>query len=263
MQHLKIPGVQEGAELGAQLGAGHRRDRMGFMRAVAGLLVWMGLMGTALAAPAGSFFTLMDRADAVIVAEIQSLDDSQESMEGPLVARARVEKILKGEQLMTGQLIRIAEPRWWAAHYQTGQQRILFLQRGLERDDIRDSRWQVDTAGGVEFLINDGISPKEIGHHGFARFIREIQQARDGALFAKFRPQVVMREEDPRTLRILLENISEDIVWFNPSLMEFYFEAAGTRYTRPIFWDYYQEGAWVDLWPGSTFDGAVEVHVAG
>src|SRR5688500_10122720 len=70
-------------------------------------------------------------AAAVVAVEILSADYSKTPADGPMVATARLLKVLKGP-LVVGQPFQFSETAWVGPNYRKGEYRILFLERASE-----------------------------------------------------------------------------------------------------------------------------------
>lgn len=75
-----------------------------------------------------TFASLIPVAEAVVVVEILATDYSRTPADGPMVADAKVLKVMKGS-LKKYQRFRFEETAWVGPNYQQGEHRVLFLER--------------------------------------------------------------------------------------------------------------------------------------
>jgi hypothetical protein len=71
--------------------------------------------------------SLIPVADVIVVAEISSTDYRRTPSDGPMTARAKVLRVVKGG-LKKDQSFKFTETAWVGPNYQTGEVRILFME---------------------------------------------------------------------------------------------------------------------------------------
>jgi hypothetical protein len=94
--------------------------------------------------PALNFTGLITAAEAVVAVEILSTDYTATPSDGPMVAAARVLKVVKGP-FAAGKTFNFTEMAWVGPSYQKGEYRILFLEKTkpTEEDSLSGQRCQI------------------------------------------------------------------------------------------------------------------------
>ena len=97
--------------------------------------------------------SLVTAADAIVVAQIEGTDYSRTPSDGPMVARAKVLRVVKG-RLRRDQSFEFTETAWVGPNYQKGEVRILFM------ESAGRSTWRV--LSNLYAKINFFIAPEAI-----------------------------------------------------------------------------------------------------
>ncbi|MDP9177379.1 MAG: hypothetical protein M3O61_06845 [Gemmatimonadota bacterium] len=115
------------------------------IRLVAGTLtvmLFVGFSWPALAQKPRPVESLIANADAIVVVEILSTDYTRTPADGPMVAVAKVLKVLKGP-FIRGRRIRFAETAWVGPSYEKREYRVLFLEKTDSPEAAKASAWWI------------------------------------------------------------------------------------------------------------------------
>ena len=119
---------------------------------------------------------LITSAEAVVAVEILSTDYTATPSDGPMVAEAKVLKVVKGP-LTTGKKFSFWETAWVGPAYQKGEYRILFLEQAKPNEARKATRWWIlsNLYARTDFFIEkDSITP--LSAESLGSFLKEIQE---------------------------------------------------------------------------------------
>lgn len=110
-------------------------------------VIWVAILGLACPLKAAgqkqrSLEGLIATAEAIVAVEILSTDYTATPADGPLVAVAKVLKVIKGP-FRKGALLRFTETAWVGPTYQKGEYRILFLEQAKSTEVPGTSYWRI------------------------------------------------------------------------------------------------------------------------
>jgi hypothetical protein len=129
---------------------------------------------------------LIAAAEVIAAVEIVSTDYSFTGSDGPMVAVARVLKVLKG-QLAPGREVRFSETAWVGPTYQKGEYRILFLQKAAPAEIPWRIASHPDARRTDFFIERDAVS--DLSLQSLDAFLNRIATSKDNrkkkAVFAK------------------------------------------------------------------------------
>src|SRR5262245_29752708 len=103
---------------------------------------------------------LLAAADAIVAVEIVSTDYTLTAADGPMVAAAKILKVLKGP-LTPGREVRFLETAWVGPSYQKGEYRILFLVKVASTEFPRATGWRIASRQDARtdfFIEKDAVS---------------------------------------------------------------------------------------------------------
>lgn len=126
----------------------------------------------------GPFEGLIQAAEAVVAVEILSTDYTATPADGPMVAAAKVLKVLKGP-LNSRKQFRFTETAWVGPTYQKGEYRILFLQKAGPQEFPRAAEWRVLShlhARSDFFIEKDSVS--DLSLESLESFLKKIQDSK-------------------------------------------------------------------------------------
>ena len=96
---------------------------------------------------------LVSEAEAIAAIEILSTDYSATASDGPMYAKAKVSKVLKGN-ISTWWKLHFGETGWWGPTYKKGEYRIVFLARKNPKNKYFKTKWRTIYASGVDFVFS-------------------------------------------------------------------------------------------------------------
>ncbi|MFY9610972.1 MAG: hypothetical protein WAU45_20470 [Blastocatellia bacterium] len=127
--------------------------------------------------PGSGFTGLITAAEAVVAVEILSTDYTATPSDGPMMADAKVLKVLKGP-LTAGKKFSFWETAWVGPAYQKGEHRILFLEQAKPTEPRKTTRWWIlsNLYARTDFFIEkDSIAA--LSADSLASFLKEIQES--------------------------------------------------------------------------------------
>ena len=126
-----------------------------------------------------AFEGLITAAEAVVAVEILSTDYTATPVDGPMVAAAKVLKVLKGP-LTTGKQFRFTETAWVGPTYQKGEHRILFLEKARLPKFPKATEWRIlsHLYAKTDFFIEKG-SLSDLSLESLESFLRKIQESKN------------------------------------------------------------------------------------
>lgn len=141
------------------------------------LLALLGFAWRTMAVEQGPppFEGLMTTAHAVVAVEILWTDYTATPADGPMVAVAKVLKVLKGP-FTQGERFRFTETAWVGPTYQKGEYRILFLEKATAPETPRAHQWRILShldAKGDFFVEKDAIP--DLSPETLESFLKQIQ----------------------------------------------------------------------------------------
>lgn len=124
-----------------------------------------------------TFEDLFEVAEAVVAVEILAVDYSLCAGDGPMVATARVLKVLKGPYAAEKQ-IRFEEGARVCGTYREGEYRILFLDKPTFSELPSTSQWRIfrQRSPMFSFFIEKDAVPA-LSEKTFKSFLKEIQES--------------------------------------------------------------------------------------
>lgn len=128
--------------------------------------------------PASGPTGLITAAESVVAVEILSTDYTATPSDGPMVAEAKVLKVLKGP-LTTGETFSFWETAWVGPTYQKGEYRILFLEQAKATESRKANRWWIlsNLFARTDFFIEkDSIAA--LSAESMASLLRNIQESK-------------------------------------------------------------------------------------
>lgn len=136
------------------------------------------------------FEGLIAAAAAVVAVEILSTDYTATPADGPMVAAAKVLKVLKGP-LTSGKEFRFSETAWLGPTYQKGEYRILFLEEATSSEFPSPTPWRILSRldARADFFIEKDSLP-DLSLESLGAFLKKIQESKDRrkkAVFGKRR----------------------------------------------------------------------------
>jgi hypothetical protein len=128
--------------------------------------------------PGLNFAGLITAAEAVVAVEILSTDYTATPSDGPMVAAAKVLKVLKGP-LISGKRFSFWETAWVGPAYQNGEYRILFLEQAKPTESREATRWWIlsNQYARTDFFIEKG-SIAALSAESLESFLKEIQESK-------------------------------------------------------------------------------------
>lgn len=120
---------------------------------------------------------LITAAEAVVAVEILSTDYTATPSDGPMVAEAKVLKVVKGP-LTNGKKFNFWETAWVGPAYQRGEYRILFLEQAKPTESRNASRWWIlsNLDARTDFFIEKN-SIAALSAESLESFLKEIQES--------------------------------------------------------------------------------------
>ena len=125
-----------------------------------------------------NFTGLITAAEAVVAVEILSTDYTATPSDGPMVAAARVLKVVKGP-FTAGKTFNFTETAWVGPSYQKGEYRILFLEKTKPTESSKTTRWWIlsNQYARMDFFIEkDSIAA--LSAESLESFLKEIQESK-------------------------------------------------------------------------------------
>lgn len=128
--------------------------------------------------PGSAFTSLITAAEAVVAVEILSTDYTATPSDGPMVAEAKVLKVVKGP-LTQGKKFSFWETAWVGPSYQKGEYRILFLEQAKPTESRNASRWWILSSlyARTNFFIEKN-SLAALSAESLESFLKEIQESK-------------------------------------------------------------------------------------
>jgi hypothetical protein len=146
------------------------------------LLVALFILGArtvALGQERPPFKGLIAAAPAVVAVEILSTDYTATPADGPMVAAAKILKVLKGP-LTSGKEFRFSETAWVGPTYQKGDYRILFLEKAASSEFPRPTDWRILSRLDARtdfFIEKDSLS--DLSLESLEAFLKRIEESKD------------------------------------------------------------------------------------
>jgi hypothetical protein len=127
--------------------------------------------------PGSKITALITAAEAVVAVEILSTDYTATPSDGPMVAEAKVLKVVKGP-LTNGKKFSFWETAWVGPAYQKGEYRILFLEQAKPTESRKASRWWIlsNLYARTDFFIEKN-SISALSAESLESFLKEIQES--------------------------------------------------------------------------------------
>ena len=122
------------------------------------------------------FEGMIAAAEAVVAVEILSTDYTATPSDGPMVATAKVLKVVKGG-LAAGKTFTLAETAWVGPTYQKGDLRILFLEKPKPTESQKSAEWRIlsNLYARTDFFIEKESVPA-LTSESLQSFLRKIQE---------------------------------------------------------------------------------------
>ena len=131
---------------------------------------------------------LLAAAEAVVAVEIVSTDYTATAADGPMVAAAKILKVLKGP-LAPGKDLRFSETAWVGPSYQKGEYRILFLEKAVSSEFPKPTDWRIASRQDARtdfFIERDALS--DLSLQSLDAFLKRMMASKDNRskiVFAK------------------------------------------------------------------------------
>ena len=128
--------------------------------------------------PGSDLTGLITAAEAVVAVEILSTDYTATPSDGPMVAEAKVLKVVKGP-LTNGKKFSFWETAWVGPAYQKGEHRILFLEQAKPTESLKRTRWWIlsNLYARTDFFIEKN-SIAALSAESLESFLKEIQESK-------------------------------------------------------------------------------------
>jgi hypothetical protein len=126
-----------------------------------------------------SFEGLIAAAEAVVAVEVLSTDYTATQVDGPMVATAKVLKVLKG-RLTTGKQFSFAETAWVGPTYQKGEHRILFLEKAKPAGASKATEWRIFShlRARTDFFVEKDSIPA-LSLESLESFLKKVQDSKE------------------------------------------------------------------------------------
>ena len=125
-----------------------------------------------------AFEGLIAAAEAVVAVEILSTDYTATPSDGPMVATARVLKVVKGP-FTAGKTFNFMETAWVGPTYQKGEYRILFLEKTRPTEYPRTAEWRIlsNLHARTDFFIDKDSVPA-LTAESLESFLKKLQESK-------------------------------------------------------------------------------------
>lgn len=220
---------------------------------------------TAMAIPAAKMYAgdkdsglskLITEADAIAAVKILSTDYTATASDGPMYAKAKVLKVLKGN-VSTWWKLRFGETGWWGPTYKKGERRIVFLGRRGRKDKYFKAKWHTIYTGGLDFFFAED-SLDSISLKSLSDFLKTTQDLKDTGPKVKF--GVAKKDATTKMLSIKIINEGDKAFWLNPSRITVSFKANRIRHRLEMNWVDYEKNTWRKIEPASSITGSVYIN---
>lgn len=126
----------------------------------------------------GAFEGLIAAAEAVVAVEILSTDYTATPSDGPMVAAARVLKVVKGP-FTVGKKFNFTETAWVGPTYQKGEYRILFLEKTKPTEFPKTTEWRIlsNLHARTDFFIERDSVPA-LSAESLESFLKKVQESK-------------------------------------------------------------------------------------
>ncbi|MHC4174333.1 MAG: hypothetical protein ACYTBX_04355 [Planctomycetota bacterium] len=201
------------------------------------------------------FDKLADEAEAIVAIRILSTDYSATASDGPMYAKAKVLKVLKGN-ISTWWKLHFGETGWWGPTYKKGEYRIVFLARGYSKDRNFRAKWRTIYTSGVDFfLAKDSL--KGISQESLLDFLTKTKEVSGTPPTINF--GIARKDAATRMLSVEIINSDDKAFWLDPSRITISFEANHIRYCRKMGWADNEKDAWRKMEPASSITGSIQI----
>ena len=198
---------------------------------------------------------LVAEAGAIAAIKILSTDYSATASDGPMYAKAKVLKVLKGN-ISTWWKLHFGETGWWGPTYKKGEYRLVFLDHKDSKDDYFKAKWRTIYTSGVDFFFAKD-SLKDISRESLLDFLKKAKQINGAGPKIEF--GITRKNKTTRTLSVKIINNQDKWFWLNPSRTTISFEANRIRYYREIDWADYEKDLWKKIEPASNIAGSIDI----
>lgn len=125
-----------------------------------------------------AFEGLIAAAEAVVAVEVLSTDYTATPSDGPMVAAARVLKVVKGP-FTDGKKFTFTETAWVGPTYQKGEYRILFLEKTKPTEFPRTTEWRIlsNLQARTDFFIEKDSVPT-LSTESLESFLKKLQESK-------------------------------------------------------------------------------------
>jgi len=125
-----------------------------------------------------AFEGLIAAAEAVVAVEIVSTDYTATASDGPMVAVARVLKVVKGP-VTHEKTFMFAETAWVGPTYKRGEYRILFLEKTRPTEFPRTTEWRIlsNLDARTDFFIEKDSVPS-LSTESLESFLKKLQESK-------------------------------------------------------------------------------------
>jgi hypothetical protein len=198
-----------------------------------------------------------EQADLIAAVEILNVDYSATASDGPMVAEARLLKLVKGSGPRT---IRFGASAWLGPNYQKGDRRILFLQRTAPADAyFRNANWSSLETGKLNLFVTEE-AVQRLRYDSLIAFLMKLRESGRKGLTAN----VTVSRSTAATLelRVKVVNIGNEPLYLDPTRLTVAIDAGSVRRYLAIQWDRVAP-AWLQLEPGASLLGTGNLERRG
>jgi hypothetical protein len=190
-----------------------------------------------------------EQADLVAAVEILNVDYSATASDGPMVAEARLLKLVKGSGSRT---ILFGASAWLGPNYQRGDRRILFLRRTAPADAyFRNANWSSLETGKLNLFITEE-AVQSLRYDSLTAFLTKLSEVSSKGMTA----DITVSRSTAATLelRVKIVNTSNEPLYLDPTRLTVAIDAGSVRRYLAIQWDSAASG-WLQLEPGASLLG--------
>jgi hypothetical protein len=190
-----------------------------------------------------------EQADLIAAVEILNVDYSATASDGPMVAEARLLKLVKGSGSRT---IRFGASAWLGPNYQRGDRRILFLRRTAPADAyFRNANWSSLETGKLNLFITEE-AVQSLRYDSLTAFLTKLSEVSSKGMTADI--TVSTSTTATLELRVKIVNTSNGPLYLDPTRLTVAIDAGSVRRYLAIQWDSAASG-WLQLEPGAPLLG--------
>jgi len=198
-----------------------------------------------------------EQADLVAAVEILNVDYSATASDGPMVAEARLLKLVKGSSSRT---VRFHASAWLGPSYQKGERRILFLRRTAPGQAYSpNTNWGSLETGKLNLFVTEE-AVQGLRYDSVIAFLTKLSESSNQGLTAN----VTVSRSTAATLelRVKVVNIGNEPLYLDPTRLTVAIDAGSARRYLAIQWDRVAS-AWLQLEPGASLLGTGNLERRG